>query len=440
MLFCRYTLIGLDLAVVFFITTPLRADDWPQWRGPSRDGVWRESGLVDKFKSDQLEIRWRKPIGPGYSGPTVAKGRVYVTDRQTDPEQVERVHCFDEQTGEPIWSFTYPCRYRRISYVAGPRACVTIDEGRAFALGAMGNLHCFDAVKGEVLWKRDLNEDYQILASDRMPIWGIAGAPLIHKNLVILHVGGSEGACLVALDKQTGKEEWRALNDRAQYTAPVIIDQAGQPVVLCWTGDSVAGLDAETGKVHWRQVFTPGKMPIGIATPIVDHDRLFVTSFYDGALMLTLKQDKPAAETLWQIKGRSERDTDALHSIISTPLFLGDHIYGVDSYGELRCLKSETGERVWEDLTATPKARWSNIHFVQNGERTWMFNERGQLIIGKLSPTGYKEISRARLLEPTLDQLGDRGGVCWAHPAYANRHVFARNDKEIVCASLAAGK
>jgi len=427
----------LAASFVVLFATSARADDWPQWRGPQRDGVWREMGLVEKFKAGKLAARWRKPIGSGYSGPTVALGKVYVTDRQTDPEQVERVHCFNEQTGETVWS--YPCVYRRIGYVAGPRASVTIDEGKAYALGAMGHLFCFDAAKGDVLWKHDLNEEYKILASGRMPIWGLAGAPLIYKQLVILHIGGSEGACVVAFDKATGKEAWRALNDRAQYTAPIIVEQAGQSVVVCWTGDSVAGLNPENGKVFWRVVMTPNKMPIGIATPIQDKDRLFVTSFYDGALMLALKSDKPAVDTLWRIQGESERKTDALHSIISTPLFQGDYIYGVDSYGELRCLKTETGERVWEDLTATPKARWSTIHFTPNGDRTWMFNERGELIIGKLSPAGYQEISRAKLLEPTLDQLNDRGGVCWAHPAYANRCIFARNDKELVCASLAAG-
>ena len=136
--------------------------------------------------------------------------------------------------------------------------------------------------------------------------------------------------------------------------------------------------------------------------------------------------------------GPSERDTDALQSIISTPVIIGAHVYGVDSYGELRCLALDTGDRVWENLTATPKSRWSTIHFVQNGDRTWMFNERGELIIGKLTPQGFDEISRAKLLAPTLDQLNQRNGVCWSHPAFANRHVVARNDKELVRANLAA--
>jgi hypothetical protein len=199
----------------------------------------------------------------------------------------------------------------------------------------------------------------------------------------------------------------------------------------------VAGLDPASGKVYWRVEFTPSQMPIGCATPVVSKDRLLVTSFYDGSLLLKLRQDKPAVSELWRKKGRSEQRTEALHSIISTPLFLGDHIYGVDSYGELRCLNA-AGERLWENLDATPRERWSTIHFVQQAERTWMFNERGELIIARLSPRGYEELSRAKLIDPTSEQLNQRGGVCWSHPAFANKCVFVRNDAEIVCASLAA--
>jgi outer membrane protein assembly factor BamB len=408
------------------------AEDWPQWRGPNRDGVWRESGIVQKFASSELTPKWRVEVGSGYCGPTVAKGRVYVMDRITQPAEAERIHCFDEKTGNRIWSYEYECAYGRVAYPAGPRASVTIDGGKAYSLGTTGRLHVFDAATGKILWQKDLDEQFKI----DMPIWGIAAAPLIHEGLVILHIGGQD-ACVVALNKDTGSEAWRALNDRAQYTAPIIVEQARQPVIICWTGDSVAGLDAATGKVLWRYEWKPRNMPIGIATPLLEKDRVFFTSFYDGSLMLRLRNDKPAIAKLWQIAGRDEKNTEALHSIISTPVFDNGYIYGVDSYGELRCLDASDGRRLWEDTTATPPARWSNIHFVKNGDRYFLFNERGDLIIARLSPKGYDEISRAKLLEPTLDQLRQRGGVCWSHPAFANKHIFARNDKELVCASLA---
>ena len=428
-------LLPYALLVCLVPMTVVRGEDWPQWRGSLRDGVWRETGIVDRFESAEIEARWRQPIGAGYSGPTVANGYVYVTDRLEEPKQIEQVHCFDEKSGAKLWSHPYDCEYT-VSYTAGPRAAVTVDEGRAYALGAMGHLHCLDAGSGLVLWKKDLNSIYRIEADNRMPIWGIAAAPLIYKDLVILHVGGQQNASIVALDKKDGDEVWRSLRDRAQYSAPIIIQQAGMPVLVCWTGDSVAGLDPGTGEVHWRHPFAPHRMPIGVATPVVDADRLFVSSFYDGSLMLRLRQDRLAVEPIWRRQGASERETDSLHSMISTPLFQGDSIYGVDSYGELRCLDASTGDRVWEDQTATPRNRWSNIHLVVNYDRVWMFNEVGELIIAQLSRDGFHEISRAKLISPTLPQLPRRGGVCWAHPAFANRHIFIRNDSELLCASL----
>ena len=421
------------LLSVWFITVSglCHGDDWPQWRGEHRDGVWDEDDLLEEFEDEQLKPKWSVEIGAGYSGPAVADDRVFITDRLVEPKQIERVHCLDAKTGRQLWSHTYDCPYT-ISYQAGPRACVTVDDDRAYALGAMGHLHVFDAGAGAVLWKKDLNKEYDI----RMPIWGIAAAPLIYDDLVILQIGGADGACVVALDKKSGEEEWTALRDRASYSAPILIEQGGKDVCVAWTGDSVAGLNPEDGEVYWRQPFPSRKMPIGIATPVVSKDRLFVTSFYDGSLMLKLDQNRAACEKLWHRIGRSERDTDALQSIIATPLFLGDHVYGVDSYGELRCLKAEDGDRVWEDQTATPRARWSNIHMVQNGKRTWMFNERGELLIAELSPSGFKEIDRAKVIEPTSEQLRQRGGVCWAHPAFADKHIFIRNDEKLICVDL----
>ncbi|UUO07780.1 PQQ-like beta-propeller repeat protein [Blastopirellula sp. J2-11] len=424
----NWLLLGACLAIV----SSALADDWPQWRGENRDGVWREDRILRKFPAEGPEVQWRAPIGSGYSGPTVASGKVYVTDRLVEPKQIERVHCFDERSGEKLWSHEYDCPYVGVGYQAGPRASVTIDNGSAFALGTMGNLFCFDAASGAILWQRDLNAELKI----RMPDWGIAAAPLVYRDRLILQIGGADGACIVALNTKTGKEEWRALDDRAGYSAPILIKQAGEDVVVCWTGDSVAGIDPKNGKVFWRFAWPPRNMPIGISTPVVQGDRLFLTDFYDGALMLRLHQNEPTVEKLWLRVGRSERDTDALQSIISTPVFLPGVIYGCDSHGELRCLDPQTGDRIWTDLTATPPNRWSNIHFVQNGPLFWLFNEKGELIIAKLSKQGFHEIDRAKIIEPTTAQLSRRGGVTWAHPAFAGRHVFVRNDQEIICVSL----
>jgi len=379
-------------------------------------------------------MQWRAKIAGGYSGPTVANGRVYITDRLASPTQVERVHCFDTLTGKRIWSYAYECEYERVERRDGPRASVTIDDGRAYSLGTMGNLFCFDAAKGDVLWSKNLNIEYKV----KMPLWGIAASPLVENGLVIAQIGGSNNACLVAFDKATGEEKWRALNDSASYSAPILIEQAGKRVLVCWTAERVVGLAPLTGKLYWQHPFPPARIGQNIATPVFQNNYLFVSSFFDGSLLLKIDPDKLAVEKVWQRKGPNEKKTEALHCCISTPIIQGNYIYGVDSYGELRCLDLLTGDRIWESLDAVPQARWANIHMVRNQDKIWMFSERGALIISKLSPEGFHEISRAKLINPTQGQLSQRGGVCWSHPAFANKHVYIRNDEELICVNLAA--
>ena len=411
------------------------ADDWPQWRGPRADGVWREGGIVTALPDSALSPRWRVPISSGYSGPTVAEGRVYVMDRIAKPVQTERIHCFDWKSGEHLWSHAYPREYRDVGYTAGPRASVVIHDGLAYALGAMGDLHCLDAASGKVIWQRDLLSEYQI----RMPIWGIAASPVIFSDLVILQIGG-KNACLIALDHRTGAERWRALDDQASYSTPVLVEQAGQQVLVAWTGDHIAGLDPTSGRLHWQYPFPPRQMVIAIASPVISDNRVLVTNLFDGSLMLRMNPDRLEIEKIWQRVGQSEKQTDGLHSTISTPLVLGDYIYGIDSYGELRCLAASTGERLWEDQTVVPHARWGTAHLVPNGEKIWIFNERGDLLLTSLSPEGVAIHSRTHLIDPTRDQLNQRGGVTWSHPAFAYRHIFVRNDEELICASLALEK
>jgi outer membrane protein assembly factor BamB len=415
------------------------ADDWPQWRGENRDGVWRETGIVDQLPDGPLPRKWSVPVGSGYSGPTVADGRVFLTDRQVSvvdgrEQERERVLCFDAETGRSIWSHTYDAPYGAVGYKAGPRASVTVDDSLAISVGATGMLFCFDAATGDIRWSHDLQQRYAI----EMPNWGIAGAPLVHDGKVIQIVGGSKGTTIVAFDRETGEEVWRALDEAIGYSSPIVIRQSDRDVVVCWTGESVTGLDPRDGAVFWSIPFPSSRMPIGIATPIVEDDRLFVTSFYDGSLMLRVPKDRLDAEILWQFRGPDERQTEALHSIISTPVMDDGYIYGVDSYGELRCLDAATGKRIWEDDSAVPRARWATIHFVKRANRYWMFNDQGVLTVAQLDPQGYHPLSRCFVIDPTTDQLPRRDGVTWSHPAFANRAIFIRNDRELISASLAA--
>ncbi len=229
------------------------ADDWPQWRGTLRDGIWRETGIIRKFDSPEIKVKWRAPISSGYSGPTVASGRVYVMDRLVEPKEQERVHCLDAESGKPIWSHAYDCVYKGVSYPNGPRASVTVNDGKAYSLGSMANLYCFDAAKGDVLWSKDLFTQYKV----RMPDWGIAAAPLIEGDNVIVVISGEGDSCVVAFDRMTGAEKWKALPDKACYSSPMMIDQAGKRVMVLWTADRIVGLDPSSGKLYGSTASLP---------------------------------------------------------------------------------------------------------------------------------------------------------------------------------------
>jgi outer membrane protein assembly factor BamB len=437
---------AIPFTVFSLLTCSLFADDWPQWLGPNRDSVWRETGVLEKFPSNGPPVLWRASIGGGYAGPAVANGRVYVADRQlatnasnpSDPFQrgliqgVERLLCLNESDGKPLWKHEYDCAYS-ISYPAGPRVTPLINSGKVYHLGAEGNLFCFEAATGKVIWSRDFKKDFET----KTPMWGFAGHPVLEGNKLICLAGG-EGSVVVAFDKDTGKELWRALNAKEPgYSGPIICDAGGNRQLIVWHPESVNSLDPETGSVYWSESFE-SRSGLSIATPRKLGDLLFFTTFYNGSLMLRLDSSKPAATPVWKTEKVSEKETTHLNAIMCTPFLEDRYIYGVCSYGQLRCLKADTGERVWETFQATTSGepvRWANAFLVKNGNRFFLFNEKGDLIIAKLSPKGCEEISRAHLLEPTNTAAGRN--VLWSHPAFANRHLYARNDKEIICVDLA---
>jgi len=423
-----------------------RADDWPQWLGPHRDGVWRETGIVERFPQGGPQVRWRTPIAGGYASPAVASGKVFVTDRvakggpaakQKGPTPgSERVLCLDEPTGKILWTYEYPCTYR-VGYPAGPRTTPLVHAGKVYTLGTMGNLLCLDANTGKVLWSKNFPKDY----GAPVPMWGFAAHPLLDGDRLLCVVGG-QGSVAVAFHKDTGKEIWRALSAAQQgYCPPMIYQAGGKRQLIIWHPDAVNGLEPETGKVYWSVPFKV-RQNIAIATPRQLGDLLFVTCFYNGSLMLKLRADQPGATVLWRGKSNSEqpRLTDALHSLMCTPFLADGHIYGVCSYGELRCLKADTGERLWSTRRPTGSdadgTRWANAFLVPHRDRFFLFNEKGDLIIAKLTPQGYEELDRAHLLDPS-NRLPGRP-VVWSHPAFANRCVYVRNDREIICVSLAA--
>jgi outer membrane protein assembly factor BamB len=291
-----HRVVFLSVILFLFFYGQAISQDWPGWRGRNRDAQ-----LVDhsEIKGAESVPVWSVPVGSGYSGPTVANGKVFLTDLIEEPVQTEGVLCFDQASGNKLWEYRYECPYEGVGYPAGPRASVVYEEGKVWSLGTMGHFFCFEAASGKIIWSRDLNREYEI----SMPIWGIAATPLIDGNKIIVQTGGSKNAAVVAFDKNNGKELWRNLDDKASYSAPVIIEKNGTRVLVVWTEDHLAGMNPATGEVYWKFPWKL-KMGMGISTPVWSNDYLFVSAFYNGSLLVHLGDDYTTAKKVWQREGR----------------------------------------------------------------------------------------------------------------------------------------
>jgi outer membrane protein assembly factor BamB len=426
------------LLFVLIAMSTARADDWPQWMGPQRDNVWREKGILAAFPKGGPKVLWRAKVSNGFSGPAVADGMVFLTDfvssqdlqddNFTKKKYVgkERVLCFDAKTGELKWKHEYPCTYS-VSYPNGPRATPNYEAGKLYTLGAEGDLICFDARTGKVQWTVDFKKQYSVKA----PLWGFAAHPLIDGDRLICLVGG-EGSIAVAFDKKTGKEIWKSMSAKEPgYSPPVIVEAGGTRQLLVWHPEMINGLNPETGKVYWsrKQVTVNGT---SIMAPRVLNNKLFLGAWQNKGGLYQLASDKPGAKLLW----KGNRDT-SVYPINNTPFLEDGHIYGVCTEGELRCVNMKTGERVWETYKAVTgeKTGSGTAHLVKHADRFFITTETGDLLIAKLSPKGYREISRWHMQAPTARAFGR--DVAWSHPAFAQKCVFARNDKELICVSLA---
>jgi len=426
-----------NLIAVCLLTGVCLADDWPHWMGPSRDNVWHETGLIDSFPEGGLKVLWRTKIASGYSGPAVVGDSVFITDYQTSDKVlvsnferqkfsgVERTFCLDRTTGEQKWKHEYPVKYS-VSYPSGPRCTPTVDGDRVYTLGAEGHLFCFNADNGDVIWKRELKEDY----NTKSALWGYAAHPLIDGDNLLTLAGG-EGSHIVALDKMTGAENWKAQSAPEQgYSPPTIIEAGGTRQLILLKPNAVASVSPDDGKEYWS---VPYKAQSGsiIMSPLLSGEYLYVAGYSKKSLLLKMDQTKPAATEVWRDK------TDAISPVNVQPFLDGDVVYGFHENGMLKALKLPEGKQLWqtpEPISKRPQGS-GTAFLVKQGERFWLFNELGELVIAELTEDGYSEIDRAKVIEPSNVAFGRK--VVWSMPAFANQCAYIRNDNEIICVSLA---
>lgn len=394
------------------LTTLGWAEDWPQWQGPRRNSTWNPPTDRKALPLTQLQPLWSARLYPGYSGVSVAQDQVITLDRPTEPADHERIVCFDARTGKQLWQFAYHAPYGKLDYPKGPRAAPTIHDGRVYSLGAVGHFHCLDAAAGTPLWSKDLVRDLGAVIST----WGFASAPLIHEQLVIVHAGVPNNGCYIAFDRITGQERWRAGADPLGYGTPILAQAANRLQLIAWTPEHVLGLAPEDGSELWR---VPYKVTYGvsIATPLVADDIALVCGYWEGSKAIRLGPSPRDAQLLWE-------ENRFLRGLMAPPLYRDRHVYLLDKQHGLVCFELASGKKIWtDDNKITPRDRNPHASLVWLGDTPEILalNTPGELVHARLSPAGYEELGRSKLV-----------GETWAHPAFAGDACYARDDQQLV--------
>lgn len=427
----------LGLVVLLQVSERSVAEDWPNWMGPNRDNVWNIAKPPQSLPSGSLKAKWTAPVAGGYSGPAVVGNRIYVTDLITKADAkvdnfgrksfdgTERVLCFDANTGKAIWKHEYNVTYA-ISYPAGPRCTPVVDGGNVYTLGAEGDLFCFEAQTGKVVWSRKLKDDYKTNSA----LWGFAAHPLIDGDNLITLAGG-DGSHTVCLNKKTGKEVWRFGTAPEQgYSPPSIITAGGVRQLILPNPTAINSVDPATGKLYWTLPYDASNGSV-IMVPIQVGKYLFVAGYSDKNLLIELDATSPKAKEVWRNVAKK-----ALSPVNVQPMAIGDVIYGMDQSGEMIAFKIDTGERLWE--TSKPIGRRplgsGTAFLVRSGDLFYLFNELGELVVAKMNPQGYEEISREKIIEQTNNAFGRE--VVWCPPAFANGCIYVRNDEKLICVPL----
>lgn len=387
---------GLACALFGSLSSRTLADDWPQWRGPQRNGVSAEKGWLDAWPANGPKIAWKAKVGLGFSSFVIAQGRVFTLGHA---DEKDTVWCFDAATGKEIWKHSYPAELGDKFYEGGTTGTPTVAVDKVFTLSRWGDAFCFEAATGKIVWSKNVQKE----TDAPIPDWGFTGAPLVVENLILLNVGDAG----LALDKATGKIAWKSANKNAGYSTPLPIQRDGKWLALLGNGTSYVAINPLDGKEEWRVRWVT-EYGVNASDPIVDGDRMFISTGYGkGAGLFKLGPGTP--ETLWINK--------KLRTQLNAAVLFKGHLYGVDGdtgqKASLKCLDFATGEEKW-----TQPNFGSGGVVIADGKLI-AFSGAGELSVGPATPEGFKPAARMQVL----------GGKCWTAPVLANGLIYCRNGR-----------
>ena len=401
----------------------LRAAEWPQWRGPGRDGHAVGAQLPKEFPAKAPEPKWTVEVGLGYSGPAIAQGKVFVHARD-DVKKTERCLCLDAATGKKLWEIAYECKFDAPDPTAGkgPNATPTVDRDRVYFFGLGGMLTCIEIAIGKVLWQHDCDKEYWgvVKTADGDDAWfppcGASASPLVDGNTVVVPIGGKKAGAITGFDRNSGKLLWKALDDRSSYASPLIGSPGGVKQIVAFTGTRMVGLRHSDRELLWDHPF-PAKFEQTIVSPVIWKDRVIIGGEAKPTLALKLARDGEKVN-----KGIAWKSED-LRMYLATPVAFNDHLIGFDHRAtRLACLKLESGELVWN----SPGLGTKNAVLLLAGDILFTLTLEGELRIAKISTEEYKELAKWKVAE--------KGS--YAHPALVGNTMYVKGPEKLTCYEL----
>jgi outer membrane protein assembly factor BamB len=397
----------------------VRAGDWPQFLGPTRDGVYTGADLAAVWPKEGPPVVWRKNIGQGFSGPAVADGKLILFHRLDDKEVVA---CLDARTGEAKWTKDYPTAYRDdFGFDEGPRATPCLAEGRVYTFGAEGMLSCLNLADGNMLWQVNTKNEFH----PRKGFFGAACSPLVEGNAVLLNVGGAGGAGLVAFDEATGRVLWKCSDDEASYSSPAAATIHERRYAFFFTRAGLVAVNPADGTIQFQYPWR-SKMDASVnaATPLIVDDSIFLSACYGTGAILLRVRDK-TVEKVWS-------GDDILSNHYATSVQDHGFLYGINGRADpgfspapsLRCVELKTGKIRWQDDSVGAAS------VLLAGDQLLILTEGGELIRAPATPAAFKAGDRVQIM-PTAVR---------AYPALAGGFLYARSKDKLYCVNLGSAK
>jgi outer membrane protein assembly factor BamB len=409
-------LVAVVVLLSGWVPRQARAEDWPCWRGPHRDGISRETGLLKEWPKDGPAQLWKVDLSGGFSSVVVVDGRLFT---QTKEKNQEVVVCLDAATGKDLWRYRYDCDYGAYptftgggmpSSRTGPRSTPTVDGDRLYTLGATGVLLCLETKTGKKVWQQDL----LAVAGISCPKHGYCGCPLVVGDRIYLNPGGPKGRSVAALDKKAGRVVWQALDDLIGQSTPVQVEADSTPQVIFFTGTAAVGVQAKDGKLLWRYPWKT-QHDLNIATPIHAGGKVFISSNYGAGAALFRLNGTSEPETVWK--------SNAMQNHFTTSVLYQGFLYGF-SDARLRCVDFETGRIQWDKVGV---GKGSLV--IVDGQLI-ILGDHGQLVLARATPDKYTEVTRC--------QVFDKGTLTWTVPVVSGGRLFVRSQYSLLALDVGA--